>query len=263
MPQGPLILGATGQIGTALKHGASDYFDGPPIWQSRAPKDGHLLWDISNEPAPDVHCTAILSLAGSNKDGPDVLCKLAAAACDLGEKLNVPVLIASTQSVYGLADHPLSEHDPCHPINDYGKAKLEMERSISDRTNVTCLRIGNVPGADMLFRSVRRGPVALDQWPDKVGPKRSMIGLQELARVCAALFKVSDRPSILNVAQPGLVSMESLLDEAKADWHWQDAPETAVRELSLDLTLLTSLIEVPTGDPAQMVKEGRACGVIE
>lgn len=261
MTPGLLILGATGQIGRAFRAGAAEVFP-RALWQSRTPRNDYVLWDILNEPAADLRCTGILSLAGSNTDSAEVHCALATAAADLGMALDVPVVIASSQAVYGAQGHPHRETDACRPINDYGRAKALMEEAVAHCRDVTCLRIGNVPGADMLFRNAQAGPVALDQWPDQQGPVRSMIGLQVLAQVCAGLFALPTRPPVLNIAQPGTVTMQSLLEAGKVDWHWKDAPETAVKEMTLDVSLLTSLMDVPHADPADMVAQGRACGVI-
>lgn len=262
MTLGPLILGATGQVGTAFRTGAPDVFAGQPIWQSRRPIEGHLHWDILNAPAPDVACSGILSFAGSSKDSAEVHIALAKAACDMGARLGVPVLLASSQSVYGVQEGAIGEEAPCLATGDYGRAKFEMERSVAGRSGVTCLRIGNLPGCDMLFRAAKLGPVALDQWPDGQGPRRSMIGLRSLAQVCAKLLMTPDLPAVLNVAQPRLVTMQSLLEVAKVDWHWKPAPETVVKELELDLTELSRIVDLPEADPAQMVAEARACGAI-
>ncbi len=262
MNYAPLVLGATGQIGTAFRLGASELLGGRPIWQARRAIPNHLYWDILNEGAPEVECSGIVLLAGTNRDTAEVHIALAKAACDLGERLAVPVVIASTQAVYGVQGQPNKETDTCRPVSAYGLAKAQMEDSVADRDNVTCLRVGNVPGADMLFGAVRRGSVVLDQWPDGRGPRRSMIGLRELARVIGELLKMRSRPKVLNIAQPGLISMQSLLEAAKVEWQWQPAPADAVPELQLDLSLLTSLVELTTGSASQMVDEARLCGAI-
>ena len=258
-----LILGATGKIGTAWRIGAHGAFCAQPLLQSRHQKLGHLQWDVLNEPAPKLTCSGIVSLLGSTKEPARVQIALATRACDLADKLDVPLLIASTQAVYGVQDGPLSESSPLQPANAYGEAKARMEESVVGRRNVTCLRIGNVPGADLLFENARIGPVALDKWPDGQGPLRSMIGLVTLARVCQALLNLRQRPPILNVAQYGLVSMESLLAAADIDWHWTTAAGKAVQKVELDVSSLQNLVQLPSAKPEDLVKEAQICGAIK
>lgn len=260
MAPGPLIVGATGQIGRAWQQGAVDVFEATPQFLGRRPGAAPVIWDILNQPAPDIDCSGIISLAGSNRDDAQTMIALAQAICDLGARLEVPVLLASTQAVYGPLAGPMSETSNCRPTNDYGRARREMEQAVSGRGRVTCLRIGNIPGADLLFRNARLGPVLLDRWPDGTGPLRSMIGLRTLARACDALLRMPKLPPVLNLAQPGLVSMEALLDAAGADWSWRDAGPAAVHRLELDTTLCQSILDLPAGDPVQMMQEARACG---
>lgn len=248
---GPLVLGATGRVGCALR--ASGVMQGA-IWQSRTPRAGFLTWDMLHDPAPDVVCSGVIQLAGD----VDSYAALAEVACDLGDALDVPVLIASTQAVYGPQMGALSEDMPCQPASDYGRAKLAMEQAVAGR-RATCLRIGNVAGSDALFRSMTAGPVGLDEISAGQGPRRAMIGPVTLAHVLLGLLE-TEIPPVLNVAQPGLIDMADLLRAAGATWAWQAAPETALAALELDLTALIGCISVPVADPAALVVEARATG---
>jgi len=248
---GPLVLGATGRVGCALR---TSGVMADALWQSRAPRDGFLTWDMLHDPAPELECSGVIQLAG----GADSYAALAAVACDLGDALDVPVLIASTQAVYGPQAGALSEDTPCQPTSDYGRAKRAMEQAVAGR-DATCLRIGNVAGCDALFRSMTAGPVVLDEISAGQGPRRAMIGPVTLAHVLLGLLE-TETPPVLNVAQPGLVDMGDLLRAADATWDWQAAPETALAALELDLTALTGCVSVPVADPAALVAEARATG---
>ena len=239
---GPLVLGATGRVGSALR--ASGVMPGA-IWQSRSQQDGYLTWDILNAAAPDVDCSGIIMLAGGVAD-TELYVPLAHAACDLGQALNVPVLIASSQAA-------------ALQNSVYGSAKRAMERAVADRARTCCLRIGNVAGTDTLFRAMTAGPVQLDEVVKGQGPRRAMIGPVTLARLLLRLLD-TDLPSILNVAQPGLIDMADILRAAGVIWSWKAAPKGVLAELDLDVSALTALINVSKADAAALVAEARATG---
>lgn len=239
---GPLILGATGRVGTALR--ASGVMSGA-IWQSRSARDGFLTWDILQGPAPAVDCSGVIMLAGGVAD-TDAYVPLANAACDLGAQLNVPVLIASSQAA-----------ELRNSV--YGTAKRNMERAVIDRARTTCLRIGNVAGTDALFRAMAAGPVQLDEVSKGQGPRRAMIGPVTFAHVLLRLLD-TELPQILNVAQPGLVDMADMLRAAGVEWSWKDAPEGVLAALDLDVSELCALVDVPRADAATLVTEARATG---
>ena len=232
----------------------------PAVAQSRKPRDGHLHWDILGAPAPDLPAiSGIVMLAGGVGD-TEAYCALAMKAVNLGADLEVPVLIASTQSVYGPYPGPHVEGGPCAPRGAYGTSKLAMEQAVADFDNVTCLRIGNVAGADMLFRSMAAGPVKLDEVTPGHGPLRHLIGPVTLAHWLRAVLALKDRPKVVNLAQPGLVDMADLLRAAGADWSWQAAPPGVLPKVELDLTLATSLAPLPSATAEGLVAEARACG---
>lgn len=260
MPHGPLILGATGQIGRMLRACAAEVWDVEPIWQSRRADTQSLRWDILNDSAPDVSCSGIIMLAGRVSDPAKVHIALAKAACDLGERLGVRVLIASSQAVYGAAENLVSETSPCAPVSEYGRAKLAMEQSVAGRSNVCCLRIGNVVGADQLMQSAATGRVALDQWEDGTGPSRAMIGPVSLGAAFAGLMRSAEVPPILNLAQPGVVSMQSLVEETGAELDWVRAGPNALHRLELDVSAAQALVSLDVPSAARLVAEARQCG---
>lgn len=237
-----MILGATGRVGSALR--ASGVM-AHAIWQTRTPRDGYLTWDILHAPAPQVDCTGVIMFAGGVTD-TDVYVPLAQAACELGEAIGVPVLIASSQAA---------------ELNNsvYGTAKRAMEQAVEGRARTCCLRIGNVAGTDALFRAMATGPVQLDEVAKGQGPRRAMIGPETLAHVLLALLE-TDLPPILNLAQPGLVDMADMLRAAEVDWSWKVPPKDVLAALDLDVSALTALIDVPKASAATLVAEARACG---
>ena len=263
---GPLILGASGQIGQMWRRlwaqGLLD-FEGTPLWQVRQKNSDDIFsvtWDILREPAPNIAPSAVICLAGSTEGHMGMNCDLALAAVTVAR--GAPVLFASTQAVYGVQPGALSETSLCQPHTAYGRAKLAAEQAIADHPNVTSLRIGNAIGADALLRAARRGPVGLDQFADKQGPRRMMIGPLTLARACVDLLALGNiAVPVLNLAQPGLVAMADLLKAVDVPWFWQSAPQAAISALEMDLNAVQNLIMLPAADPDQLMSEVRAAGL--
>ena len=278
----PLVLGASGRIGTGFQRLAQmGEWPGPaPQWQVRCgaePAPGNLVyWDILAENPPEFGpCQGIICLAGVVNGDLALNTALALAAIDLAVAKGCgPVLLTSTSAVYGPADQPVTEHSPCNPANAYGRAKLAMERAVSnylhdlgDTAPVVCiLRIGNVAGADALLLAAQSGVVTLDRFDDGQGPERSYIGMRDLAGVMTHLIGLSARsvalPQILNIAADQPLAMTALLQAAGLDWLWRSAPPMAVRRMVLDTTLLQSLIAAKklSADPAEMIRQSRLAG---
>ena len=255
---GPLIMGASGCLGRALARIWPG--DAPrPVWQTRDGAGGTLAWDILNAPPPDVPpVNGVIVLAGVTRGSAAALAAntpLAQAGADLGRLLGVPVLVASTQAVYGVPTGPVTEQSPCAPATAYGHAKLAMEQAVA-APHVTCLRIGNVAGCDAIFGAMARGAVTLDRFADGQGPRRAMLGPVDLAQVLLALLAAPQRPPVVNVARPGLIAMEDLLVTAGAGFDWRPAPVTALPELELDVTLLQGICPLPPVNAAAMLAQG-------
>jgi len=268
---GLLILGASSRVGFFLHHlwaqGALD-FGAPPIWQFRSKTpakrqmflpDNHVIWDMLHDPMPAILPTGVICLAGPtsgpNWDDTTALAQIAAKAAQ-----GAPLLYVSSQAVYGAAPGILSESSPCNP-NAYGAAKLAAEAALAKLPNATCLRVGNVIGADSLLKNAQRGPVVLDRFADGRSPRRMMIGARTLGQAFAdllALDHIAD--PVLNLAQPGLVAMSDLLQTAKQSWTWQNAPEHALPELHLDLRKIMALVDLPHAEPADLIAQAKQAG---
>lgn len=258
---GPLILGSTGHVGRALQ--AVWPPSVPATWQHR--QAGRYAWDILEEPAPEVPkgTTGIVCLAGvTHGDALETNTKLALAACALGARERLPVLIASSQAVYGPMEHAAKESDECLPLTPYGHAKLDMEHAVSFAPNVTVLRISNVAGCDSLLRNATLGmPMKLDQFANGTSPSRCYISPIILRDVLLHLLaNPSQLPRVLNITQPGTVTMADLLRAANVSWKFVAAGPHALAALDLDSTLLTSLMNVPVATPEQLIADARAAG---
>ena len=260
MTTAPLILGGTGRVGRALAQCMAPGTQA--VWQHRSgatpPAQPAVSWDILNTPAPDLgKISAVVHLARGADAAEEVA--LATAACDLGKALAVPVLIASTQAVYGPVTGPVTETTPCQPVGDYGQAKHAMEQAVRGRA--TCLRIGNVAGCDMLLMNAAKGPVTLDRLPDGTSPRRSYISAPVLWQVIAGLLaQPAPLPDVINVAQPGPVAMADLLAAAGLQWQWRSAGAGVLPALDLDVGRLMTLVPLPVADPATLIAQARSAG---
>ena len=260
---GPLILGASGQIGRALYRLWQDghlIFDGDPLWQIRPGQQlegsGNIVvWDILQEPAPVLDITGVIGLAGVTSGmmvGQNTQLAQQAVAVARG----TCVLLASSQAVYGAkAEGVVHETSPTHPQSDYGLAKLAMEQAVAGHPKVTCLRLGNVIGSDQLLRAVVKGRVELHQFGQDQSPRRMMIGPLTLGRALKALLRIKTLPQTLNLAQPSMVAMDDILKAIGVPWEWIPAPDGALPFLELDLTTALGLIPLENATAEQLVSE--------
>ena len=266
---GPLILGSGGRVGRAFRALAdAGLWPGAlPLWHSRTGAD--YAWDMLAGDAPRdprlARARGMIVLTGGtgSATGPEGSAALARAAIALARREGIgPVLLCSTQAVYGRATGPQPESATPTPASPYGAAKLAMEQAVAGEAGVCCLRIGNVAGTDMAMSNAALGPVALDRFPDGTAPRRCYIGPLSLAATMLRLIATRDLPPLLNVAAPGLTPMDALLTAAGARWHWQPAPPTALPALDLDLSLLQTIAPLPdsAGTPEALVAEARAAG---
>lgn len=273
---GPLILGASGEIGRSLARvwRLAVPEAGPGLWQHRPgatppPDVPSLSWDILAEPAPALpaRLSGVVVLAGvtsGDAAGLALNTRLAEAGLALARANGISrVLLASSQAVYGAHPGAAHEDSPCAPLNAYGAAKLAMEQALAGAPEVTALRIGNYAGSGALFRAARQGPVVLDQFPDGRSPRRGYIGPVSLARVLAALLAApGPLPPVLNVALPGAVEMAALLEAATLPFTFRPAPAAALAEAVMDVTALQALLPLPAAAAGPLMAEARAGGLL-
>ena len=242
-----------------------------PAWQGRRSGADGLRFDILSDPVALAQACAaaevILCLAGvTPAPGARLEDNAALARAVLEAAEGRPVLLTSSAAVYGRAGGLCREDGPAVPAAPYGQAKIEMERIAAQHGGpVTCLRIGNVAGADQILGRADTGAaMVLDRLADGRTPARSYIGPVTLARVLADLCLVAGSgralPRLLNVASPGAVEMGALLDAASHPWQPRPAPPDAIAEVVLDTATLNRFIPLDpeAGRAARLVAEWRA-----
>lgn len=280
------LIGATGRVGRLLRQ-AFHHLKPCNItifFLSRdtatLPRKVSWAWDILDGPQAFLRATKAVGRFDVvfNFSGITQLCH--SGSMDQNLTLAVNALNAAAQSgvghfftassaaVYGRPANanPLTETDVCRPLSDYGSAKLVMEHALLTNsarafTGVTCMRIGNVAGADQLLL---RGqacsadlPLVLDRFANNLYPLRSYIGPVTLAKTLIQLAKAAasgaECPPILNVAAPEPVYMDTLLDAVPdvarpVNWRSSAAPDTAIPTVVLDTTRLEQLYRFAPSD---------------
>ncbi len=228
-----VVLGAGGKLGRLLSR----------AWPADVVQFTRTELDLTDRGALTQALSgarAVLCLAGvtHGADKPMSLnVTLAQHTLDAAAQANCGrVMLASSAAVYGRQPGSLTEDTAPAPLADYGRAKVEMEQMAARHPHPnTCLRIGNVAGADAILGGWRPG-FELDVLDSGTTPQRSYVGPRTLARVIHALAMVDDLPPVLNVATPGVVAMGDLLDTAGLTW----SPRTPKREITAKVTLDTA-----------------------
>ena len=274
-----LITGAAGRLGQILQAVWADR-DQPgfrPLWSARhASNSTFLPWDILSGPAPDLpKGCVILHFAGQLRGTAPALAanaKMALLVCEAAKAASARhVFLASSAAVYGPSAADLFEVHAPDPRSDYGRAKLDMERAAlcwaqtagPDAPGVTCLRIGNVLGADALFGHARRGhDMVVDRIPGQDGgPLRSYIGphafAQKLAGLVGRINAKADMPNILNVTSPGAVFMADLLSAAEIGFRFGPSNLAVFPKVSLSTAKLAALVPLGAMQAFDMVQDWR------
>ena len=265
------MTGAGGRLGRLLRHGWAGDVGAGVFWQSRAASGPRSLkWDFGPDLPPGwPEGGVILHLAGVTRGSPAELAvnvalvrSLASAARRKGA---AHVLFASTVAVYRPGPQDLAETTGADPVSDYGRAKREAELALAEDlsgsgTGLTCLRIGNIAGADALLGGQAASGatrVALDPVPGQLmGPERSYIGPLTLAKVLAGLILVAPTlPEVLNIAQPGAVAMGDLLTAAGLPWGFGPERPGTVPRVVVSADRLAALMPLAPATAGGLVAE--------
>ena len=269
-----LVLGASGRLGHLLR----------AVWPSVRPVRWHarrgtpdkvstcdILSDSDALQALMNGVGAVVCLAGvtetaAKRTGASYQdnSRLAVACVQAAQNTGCPrVLLMSSAAVYGRAAGIVDEKSPANAVSPYGQSKLDMEAAAyraakAGGTEISCLRLGNVAGADAALGGWSPG-AEMDSFPSGLTPQRSYIGIESLARILIALADAESVPQVLNVAAPDMVAMGDLLDAAGLAWASRPAPSTAIAQVHLDVAMLAKIYRfAPTETtPDAMVAQWR------
>lgn len=283
------VAGAGGRVGRLLRAvWPADGAGRATRWSARRAEADVQGWDLCAAPPAGLlrGADVLLCLAGqtgatggSFRNNANVaLAALAAAdAAGIGT-----VLLCSSVAVYGRSagiEGGAGEDAPLRPVTAYGRSKMLMERAVTrdrrssgaGRARAVVLRIGNVTGADSVSAGIaaaktRGAAVALDCWPGGETAYRSVIGPARLAWTLVTLAQRAAAggalPTVLNLSQPGAVTMADLCRAAGAEWRPQVPPPGALPRVTQNLPRLQALLPIPlpVADSSCLVDEWRAAG---
>lgn len=263
-----LFVGGSSKVGRLIKKSWSKcssadidlHFQFRRLGELRDSCDVHLdPWanGISVAPCSELHYDTIVIFAGATS-GPqliDLNAEIARKWLDFSVSVGCDkVILASSSAVYGAGRNvPFKETDIPRPSNEYGSSKLKMERSLAQYRklglNICSLRIGNVLGADSLWRSIRSASkdraVKLDRYPNGRGPLRSYIEPSTLLKVLErlSLLNGSELPQVLNVANPHATQMEDILNSVGVPWQWSPSSFESLQKIVLDCSSLEEIFD--------------------
>ena len=255
-----LILGANGKIGKLMQNSLLTYdcAEFKFYYHSRHAISQHNLeFDLKNLDISinslsklNVSFDAILNLTGDRIGKNFSLnSELSMNCCHIADYFNIPlVLLMSTSAVYGNYKDCFSEDDQCLPVNQYGESKLLMEKnclkSFSNKLDVCCLRLGNFYGADQLCQNIRMSKaIELDVFEDQLSPNRTYINTTAFIHLIVKLINNHVKlPNILNIGQPGKVSMKSILDYHNYDYTLKFSNLSNYQNILLNLKKLKNIV---------------------
>ncbi|MBN1881979.1 MAG: SDR family oxidoreductase [Deltaproteobacteria bacterium] len=153
------ITGGTGLLGRNLityleeKHTLfCSHFPAVPVDRDHIPHyllditERERVFDILGEVKPDVivhtaSCGNVDWVEKNREQGRKVNVEGTKNIVDAARKIDARVIFTSTNAVFDGENAPYREEDPTHPINMYGKTKVEGERIVSQAgTNHTIVR---------------------------------------------------------------------------------------------------------------------------
>lgn len=254
-----LVTGATGRLGRLLGH----------VWgRDGAVFLGRDRWDILCQPSPSMGPgDVVLDLAGCIRGEVSQNAEIARHVARAAALAGAGLAYMSSAAVYRGGTDDMREGDDPAPGTAYGFSKVEAEAAVlASHPRPLILRLGNVAGADSLLGGLQAGvPARLDPVRGSLGgPIRSYIGPLTLAKCLSALLaKVAAEaslPTILNLAQPGPVTMAGLLQAAGHDFHFGPERAGVLDRMGLDTGLLQSVMPVLPASPEGLVAEWRGMG---
>lgn len=278
------LIGASGRVAQAMISASAkttyDWNNVPQQWRSvhRVATSKIIPWDGLSETSKPLKIwmdkfgtlDALVVLAGvtpATASDMNLNTSIAQAYLHAAIACNIPrVILASSSAVYGAGQgDPLKETDPCLPLNDYGRSKLDMENfartQVSTQLEICNLRIGNIAGADALLLNAAKAkgvPLQIDRFENKRGPLRSYMAPKHLANVLTQLAtSPKPLPFILNVAGEHPVYMEDLATAAQIPWEYKVAHPSAQSKITLSTLALSEFVDFPadSGIPRVIVED--------
>ena len=252
-----LITGAGGRLGALLRaaRDLSPQVGRSFLFQSRGP-GMDICWSPGDSTEDLPRVDAVIALWGATSGTEDELAenaRLVPVTSQLARDLGASKVIhLSSAAIYG-PGQDMNEDHPIGNCNPYGKSKIDMEHAVdahreADGLVHICLRLANVVGADSLAPALRQSsPATIDNFGTDThpqGPLRSYISATDLLAIFDALINLPAAawPHVLNIACPTPIAMDALILAADKEVIWRSAPQSAVAQVTLDVTRLQTLL---------------------
>jgi dTDP-4-dehydrorhamnose reductase len=146
-----LVIGATGQVGTQMLRFLAEHPEhGVALPTSRGAREGWLQLDLADvvhvdeaeelfagEALRSIYCVGGMTYVDGCEEQPDLAWRTNARGpgvmADLARRLAIPFVYFSTEYVFAGSDEepgPYEEDSVPHPLNVYGKSKLDGEYAV-------------------------------------------------------------------------------------------------------------------------------------
>ena len=272
---GLIVTGSQGRVGRLIQQlvnqAESEHFRMFSIfWTSRSGLMHCHQWDLLLKGEPNLpkgafllHLAAVLPRPGNLQDvSANVTLAQSIIDADQGARFR-HVFFLSTVAVYGAQTGVLSEECQADPRSPYGHAKLMAEMRLAEAfgERLTILRLANLAGADSLLGgNPQQSEIILDPVEGSSGgPVRSYIGpitfVNVLAKLLALRASGERLPPILNIAQPGTVSMGALLEASKVRWRFGPLRFDITPSVEVDVSKLATLCDSEPATAASILAE--------
>jgi S-adenosylmethionine synthetase len=222
-----LITGASGLLGRRLaaELGTMGHVSGTGFSQAADPlfpvdlRDGEALTGLLNEVKPDVvvHSAAYRDPDFCEENPEEARCLNVAPVEQLCEMLpgSEPLLFISSDYVFDGLAAPYSEDDERHPVNEYGRLKIQAEDLVLQRDAGLVLRIPLLIGAGPTWESSGLISKTLAQIQDSAPSSLDHAGIRfptwidDVARAVVHLLEIEGR---------GVYHYSSLEGGTKYEW---------------------------------------------
>ena len=277
-----LVTGASGQFGRVLRYGLARHApDMTVMYHGRTARQmGSGKWQFLDVQAPvaewadfiaAIRPDVVLHLAGvihsrnvSEQEMTQINAACTVKIAQAAAASNVRhFFFASSAAIYGVQPEAVArlvEAGPADPVSAYGRSKLAAEQMMAQAAlggmGVTALRYATTAGSDQLLLNAlgRQSdtPLTLHRFDNGRGAERSYLGPDDLAHYHMRLFSKGAKgmalPQALNIATPGSVFMDQLLEQIATcsgqdiPWAWGVPPEGAIKRCVLSTELLDTTI---------------------
>jgi nucleoside-diphosphate-sugar epimerase len=164
-------------------------------------RDDQALGQAGKDCDAIIHLAAIVGYPACRENpvvAYDTIVRGTLAASQLATARKIPLIHASTGSVYGKVENLCTEDSPCNPVSEYGKYKLAAEQIVRDDGGINlrlatlcgvspCMRFDLLPN-DFIWRAIKQGYIVIYCGNDR----RTFLSVDDAARAYIATLNVAE-----------------------------------------------------------------------